>query len=452
MKRLIICADGTWDKPDQTDMDAPPRPRRRIWPLKTGARLPVVPRPMPGATGEKATQLLQNAPRRKYKYRTSIWARTPSNVVKAARSILPQAADGTPQIVYYDEGVGTGWDWVDRWFGGGFGLGLSENILQCYRFLVENYSEGDEIFLLGFSRGAFTVRSLAGMIGRCGLLTKRDEYYIPEAYERYRDSIYPGTAEVREAARGRVPRWLPDWIRGPLVQAVFRRMEETNVRNRRKLALFLIGRDRRHRVARSRMIDIKFIGVWDTVGTLGIPIGGSLGRWLNRKYAFHDVRLGERVEQAYQALAIDEYRKPFRATLWDREGAGRQKVAQVWFTGYHANVGGGLRWDGLANIPFHWMVGNARRAGLEFDNQYVRYFARRIQESPRNSMTLFWRILGIWRRPIGQTSHGHESVHSTARKRFDSDPSSLDERRPYRPGNLSKFLERRKKSRDKFRK
>jgi uncharacterized protein (DUF2235 family) len=400
---------------------------------------------MPGATGEKAIQLLQKAPRRKLKYRTSTWARTPSNVVKMARAILPQAADGTPQIVYYDEGVGTGWDIIDRLWGGAFGLGLSENILQCYRFLVENYVDGDEIYLFGFSRGAFTVRSLAGMIGTCGLLTKRDEYYIPEAYERYRARIYEDTEAVRKEAAARVWGWLPGWIRARVADRVFRQLEDANIRNRRKLAIFLIGRDRRHRIDRSRLIGIKFLGVWDTVGSLGIPIGGSLGNLLNRKYAFHNLRLGKRVEHAYQAVGIDEYRKPFRAALWDRQRAQGQKVSQVWFTGYHANVGGGLRWDGLANIPFHWITGKARQAGLEFDRKYVRHFGEDLRERPRNSMTWFWRIFGISHRHIGGIKHGYESVHPTARRRFDSDPRSLDERRPYRPRNLDEFLAGRKK-------
>src|SRR5262245_60669235 len=111
MRRLIVCADGTWNSNDE----------------RKGH---------------------------------------PTNVVKLARAILPVAPDGTSQIVYYHRGLGTG-GWFDRWFGGLFGHGLSESVICCYRFLVDNYvppdgdDPGDEIYLFGFSRGAFTVRSLA---------------------------------------------------------------------------------------------------------------------------------------------------------------------------------------------------------------------------------------------------------------------------------------------------
>jgi len=446
MKRLIICADGTWDKPDQTDLDAPPKSRRRIWPLKPKKPLPAAaaaPPPPPGATGKKASQA--PPPARKWKYRNSVWTRTPSNVVKVARAILPEARDGTPQIVYYDEGVGTGWDVIDRIWGGGFGLGISENILQCYRFLVENYSAGDEIYLFGFSRGAFTVRSLAGMIGRCGLLTKRDEYYIPEAYEQYRTQIYGSPEQLTGAVSGKVPAWLPAWIRKPILARLLERTQAINAKNQKKLELFRAGRDRRHRIDPTRLIPIKFIGVWDTVGALGIPIEGSLGNWLNRKYSFHDVRLGDHVQHAYQAVAIDEMRKPFKATLWDRERGRDQKVEQVWFTGYHANLGGGLRPDGLANIPLRWMIEKARETGLKFDQKYVNYYEKRIDLKPRNSMTLFWRLFGRWLRPIGATAHGYEFIHQSVFDRVKADPKNLEEGKPYQPRNLAEYRERKKK-------
>ena len=158
MKRLIICADGTWDTPDIIDTDKKSASQERLQ------------SPSP----DQEQKILYTKP-----------IREPTNVVKMARAIVPTAKDNTPQVVFYDTGVGTGMGFYEKFIGGGFGVGLSNNILDCYRFLVDNYDEGDDIFLFGFSRGAFTVRSLAGMLHRCGLLTKDDAYYIPEAYEHY---------------------------------------------------------------------------------------------------------------------------------------------------------------------------------------------------------------------------------------------------------------------------
>ena len=193
------------------------------------------------------------------------------------------------------------------------------------------------------------------------------------------------------------------------------------------------------------MIPIECICVWDTVGALGIPIDGSLGNWLNRKYAFHNVKLGERVKHAYHAMAIDEQRKPFKAALWDQVSTKKQKVEQVWFAGYHANVGGGLRPDGLANIPLKWMIGRAQDCGLEFDEEYVEAYEGEIRLPTRNSMTLFWRIFGRWLRPIGESIEGFESVDGSVYERIKIRPKLLGERNPYGPRNLTAFEERQAK-------
>ena len=146
MKRIVICADGTWNRPDQKD-------------------------------------------RGKLK---------PSNVVKMSRAVQPQAEDGTQQVVYYDEGVGTEWGLLGPIIGGAFGFGLDKNIMDCYRFIALNYNEGDELYFFGFSRGAFTVRSLAGFISRVGLLSKNEIYILDWAYELYRKHTNGDNDETRE--------------------------------------------------------------------------------------------------------------------------------------------------------------------------------------------------------------------------------------------------------------
>ena len=382
MKRLIICADGTWDTPDIIDTDKQSASQERL--------------------GDPSQKVLYNRP-----------IREPTNVVKIARAIMPTAKDKTPQVVYYDTGVGTGLGFYDKFIGGGFGVGLSNNILNCYRFLVDNYDEGDEIFLFGFSRGAFTVRSLAGMLHRCELLTKRDAYYIPEAYEHYL-------------------------------------LEDGDP----SLPIFRAGIGFHKRNDPTRPVRIKFIGVWDTVGALGLPFQDPLSRLLNQKYAFHNVQLSDRVDFAYQALAIDEWRYPFAATLWDPKEPipEYQTIEQRWFAGCHSNVGGGLNADRLKdqtgtyrsyrleNYAFRWMVekATANSVGLECNSDYVRHFNARPDCTIRNPLTGFYKIWGKHLRPIGMTKYGNETIDESVQKRMDANPK-------YLPSNLMAFL---KKSRN----
>ena len=382
MKRLIVCADGTWDTPDHIDTD------------KESARQ----EHLGAVAGDQ--KILYSKP-----------IREPSNVVKMARAIRPSAKDGTAQVVFYDAGVGTGSGLYDKFIGGGTGAGLSKNVLDGYRFLVNNYDEGDEIFLFGFSRGAFTVRSLAGMLGRCGLLAKSDAYYIPEAYEHYL-------------------------------------LDDSLPENRAMLAKFR-SKDFRKRNHATREAAIKFIGVWDTVGALGLPLSGPIARRFNRKYEFHDVQLSDKVAFAYQALAIDEWRTPFQATLWDPHGPPKagQVIEQRWFAGAHSNVGGGLNADRLPdskgklrsyrleNFAFRWMAAKASAAdvGLELDQRYLRFFNALPTCSIRNTLTGFYKLFGKHLRPIGKTRYGNETIDDSVMQRVKVDAS-------YRPANLLEHL------------
>jgi uncharacterized protein (DUF2235 family) len=245
MKRIILCADGTWNVRDQVD----------------------------AASGK----------------------RHPTNVTKIARGVLPRAASGIDQIAYYHEGVGTAAG-LDHYTGGALGEGIEGNIRELYRFLVYNYEPGDEVFFFGFSRGAFTVRTLAGFMNKFGLLQKGDDYCVPDLYACYESGQGSGTDAWTKAFQ--------------------------NVRNPRPCP------------------PIKFIGVWDTVGALGAP--GFLGQYLNNdKYKYHDVELNPNIQNAYHALAIDERRSPFTPNLWSRPPGWTGTLQQAWFAGVHCNVGGG---------------------------------------------------------------------------------------------------------------
>jgi len=353
-KRIIICADGTWNAPDQTD--------------KRGVR-------------------------------------KPSNVVKMARAVLPIASDGTSQVVFYDQGVGTDDSLTSKIIGGAFGKGLTKNILDCYRFIVHNYNPGDEIFLFGFSRGAFTMRSLAGLMGKCGLLTKSDAYYIPDAYAFYR-------------------------------------MKNSDSGKQEKIRLFKSGEHSKYRDAPSRKVDIQFLGVWDTVGALGIP--KIFSQKTRKKFTFHDVQLGPNIKYAFHALAIDEKRKPFRPTLWEIQNHPGQTVEQVWFAGVHTNIGGGYDNDGLANCAFQWMLEKAGLSGLEVDKKFTKKYRSFHKDEIHDSMTFIYKLFGKFHRPIGKQLNGNEQVHETAIKRLQTkNPPKPEYGGPYKPQNLIDFLNER---------
>ena len=339
-RRIILCADGTWNEAERKDPE-------------TG-------RPQP------------------------------TNVLKVARAILPRASDGTDQIVFYLYGVGTGGG-LDKLTGGAFGDGMEQNVRSLYRFLVYNYEPGDEIYLFGFSRGAFTVRTLAGFINRVGLLQKDDEYYTAELYALYESST---------------PKDSPEW------EHAFR-----NIKDRRPPP------------------PIWFIGVWDTVGALGAP--GALGQLFNRdKYAYHDVALNPSIQNAFHALAIDEQRKPFTPTLWTKPAGWNGRLEQVWFAGVHSNVGGGYSPDGLANEALHWMVEKAEGAGLQFDPAYLAHYRPCFDSRLNDSMTWMYQIMGPVVREIGAQPDNNQAIHQSAVDRMKG--VELE----YKPPNLVSFLEK----------
>ena len=251
--------------------------------------------------------------------------KTVTNIEKIARTVQlePSRALGVQQMVMYLPGVGTAGYQTDKILGGAFGLGLFHHVLNAYRFLSINYQPGDEIYVFGFSRGAYTARSLAGMVGKVGLLTREAMIagLLPEVGQRYR--------HVAEEP------WPEEWVDSETFRA-----------------------EHCHPV-----VPIRFLGVFDTVGALGVP--GAL----SRRHQFHDVRLGAAVEVARQALAIDEPRMKFEPCLWevvDTPGP-PDRIKQVWFEGAHSDVGGGYEESGLADTALLWMVTEAQKRGLVFD-------------------------------------------------------------------------------------
>jgi uncharacterized protein (DUF2235 family) len=292
---------------------------------------------------------------------------TITNVVKLRDALAPVGADGTSQIKFYTAGVGVG-GIRQRVKGGMFGDGLEGNILECYRFLVHNFVPGDQLYLFGFSRGAYTVRSLAGMVRKCGILRSTREADIHEAYHFYRDR--------REEKR-------PS---GALAS--------------------------QFREERSNEAEIRCLGVWDTVGSLGIPTGGPIGMLSRKRHGFHDVRLSSRVRNAFHAIAIDERRRPFAPTLWEvKEGdlAEGQRVEQRWFCGVHSNVGGGYKDTGLSDFTLEWMIRKATECGLQFRRQAVEAIRGNVSGLLHNSMKPWYLPFGAIIRNINEPRRDPET-------------------------------------------
>jgi uncharacterized protein (DUF2235 family) len=290
--------------------------------------------------------------------------------------------------------VGVGVKWYERLRGGITGYGLDKNIRDGYRFVAENYrGEEDRIFLIGYSRGAFTARSLAGMIAKCGIVDRRkasDE----DLFEWYRDTKRQGLREMRADP---------------------------------KLAVTALDKTI---LAESRLARIRFVGVFDTVGSLGIP--GTLGNLLSRRrYQFHDTNLSGLVDYAYHAIAIDERRKPFTPTLWEKIPKPipgyTTTVEQRWFAGAHGNVGGGgtnqpEQRNSLSVITREWIVDAAAKAGLSITGKETATAAWQgaVEDSSSNG---FWRFLSKlpgnrpYLRPVNTTTVG-EKLDESVRHRW----------------------------------
>ncbi len=228
------------------------------------------------------------------------------------------------QIAFYDDGVGSQQFLPFRILGGVFGWGLKRNVLELFSFLCQNYEEGDRIYLFGFSRGAFTVRVLAGLIChqglRQGLSSEELEKAVKKSYKAYRKERFP---------------WGPKYF----VERLF-------------------GKPKNQLRWAEKAPEITAIGVWDTVDAYGMPVDELTLAWdyFIHTLRFADLNLPPNVKNAYHALAIDDERQTFHPTLWNEQHEPPGKIEQVWFTGAHSNVGGGYPKDELALVALDWMM------------------------------------------------------------------------------------------------
>ena len=325
MTNLVVCCDGTWNTPEDMDHGLP----------------------------------------------------CPTNVVKLYHALIQ---DGS-QSAYYHPGVGTGKGWWDRVAGGGTGAGLDKNIMSGYQWLAYNYIDGANIFLFGFSRGAYTVRSLGGLISKCGLLDIRSPDLKP--------------AQV--------------WQRIQEVFDVYRDGGQTGFGNPNNYPMH-------------DNVTIHFIGVWDTVGALGIPDDLALLGLFDdpEKYRFHDTTLGKSVKHARHAVALDEKRASFAPTLWTRQSS--ETFKQLWFAGVHSDVGGGYLEAGLSDGTLEWMMTEAKACGLKIRRGALEQLDPDPLGVVHDSCCGVFKVLKTQPRSVPQIGDGASELHPSALERRGNPP------------------------------
>jgi uncharacterized protein (DUF2235 family) len=335
MKRIVICADGTWNRPER-----------------------------------------------------DLSKDFPTNVLKLARAVKPVATGKVSQQVFYDWGIGS---YHDQVVAGSTGKGLHKNIQDDYRYIVQNYSPGDELFFFGFSRGSYTIRCLCGLINNCGILKRPDAALIQRAFDHYKK---PG---ADHAPSGKA-------------SIAFRNLYSHPSRQ------------------------IKFVGVWDTVGAMGIPI--SFLGLLNDKDEFYDTKIGKNVSIARHALAIDEHRSDFEPTVWIPQQD--MDIQQVWFSGAHSNIGGSYKPDKdgslLSDIPLAWMLKEASKAGLALESHLKQGLQANPLATLHNSRRSFYRVKKKFYRPLDHNK-GDILIHQSVKQRWEGNEK-------YRPLNLQAYLEK----------
>ncbi len=336
MANIVICADGTWNRPEE--------------------------------------DLKQDFP---------------TNVLKLARAINPSSGE-LKQHVFYDWGLGS---YHDSLSAGATGRGIQKNILDGYRYIVQNYSDGDKIYLFGFSRGGYTVRALCGLINNCGIVKRPDARLIIEAWKIYKSPAAKNHPRGEAAER---------------------------------------FRDNHSHPSK----DVHFIGVWDTVGALGVPF--SLMGLFESEDEFYDTKMGPNVAIARQALAIDEQREDFEPTLWTpRPGV---DLKQVWFAGVHADIGGSYPPDKntgnrASDLPLEWMLDEATAAGLEIEPHIKATLTDGAKGQLHKSRKHVYRFKRPLHRPLiveGKPT----KIHPSVKTRYLTDES-------YRPQQLRELVEKR---------
>jgi uncharacterized protein (DUF2235 family) len=332
MANIVVCADGTWNRPEE-----------------------------------------------------DIQKDFPTNVLRVARAIDPNLKH-VRQHVFYDWGLGS---YHSGALAGGFGIGIHKNILDGYRYIVQNYTPGDSIYLFGFSRGAYTVRALCGLINNCGILKREHANVISRAWRIYKSPLDTNKPSGEAAKAFRV---------------------QSHTSN-----------------------SIHFVGCWDTVGALGIPF--SLMGLFDGNDEFYDTKMGANVSIVRHAMAIDEKRQDFEPTIWTPNSG--VDLKQVWFAGVHTDVGGSCEPDGVTNtvasdIPLQWMLGEAATAGLGIEQHvFNRLTDGTLASTHKSRKHIFRRNRPLERELV--IKNKPTLIHPTVKTRYLADSR-------YRPPQLKKLV------------
>lgn len=253
------------------------------------------------------------------------------------------------QVAIYDDGVGTQKLKLLRGLSGAFGFGLARNVRQLYAEIARIYKDEDRIYIFGFSRGAFTARTLAGLICHAGILDTEDltagqvSSRVSNLYREYRKS--------KPALLERLTSLITDSVR-----VLWRFLKK----------LFRPGQSAAD-AARTQAARVRFVGVWDTVDAVGFPVPGIASFWntVIHRFKFTNKRLPACVDRACHAMAVDEERASFELSAWDHD---EDRTEQVWFAGVHSNVGGGYPKQGMSLVALDWMMRQAEEASKESDS------------------------------------------------------------------------------------
>jgi len=343
--------------------------------------------------------------------------------VWAAKNLISGTHNGVEQEVYYDKGLGT--QKFEKFQGGVFGKGLGKNVRQAYAWLSKNYEDGDNVYIFGFSRGSFTATSITGMIMRWGLIHPNSPLSVDEVFKLYE-------------------KWDEHT---PLYELEFQKKDGKT--DFSKLEAQLLDTSRR--------ISIKMIGIWDSVATVGVPLG-NFARFSKNALRFHNPRISTIYENVFHALAIDEHRKPFRPILFhffykrDASQADYDKnkkkygdrIEQRWFSGSHGDVGGGDNIP-VSNAPYAWLLGHAQSLGLGVNGTMPDTSPVHTQplNNPFNKFVFglykifrlgkrYYRTIGAASTPVknnGMIETLSETIDASVLKRRKNDPE-------YRPKNL----------------